>query len=270
MNRPKGRIIVFVLTIFSLFVWTLSSLKADNISFGIASNLPIIDQTVNDGDIVSTSSKGFFLPEAEYDTGIVGVVGLTPAVSININESSSNGSNGSTLKKYPVISSGNALVNVSTRNGIIRKGDLITTSKTKGVGMKADKSGYVLGSALEDFDSTNKDEIKKINVSVNIHYYASKASNTSSKISDLFKLSAIATTEEPITAFKYIMAALVVIISFAFGFISFGRLARSGVEALGRNPLAAKLIQVGIIINTVITIAIIAAGLVIGLFILRL
>jgi hypothetical protein len=266
--RKKAAYLITICSLFFIFIGMSFVANAQEISFGISSNLPIVDNEVRDGDIIVTSSQGFFVSTKEYDTGIVGVATLNPAVSINIGDTVQTDSNTS-LKKYPVISSGNALVNVTASNGSINKGDLITASKIKGVGMKGARSGYVLGSALEDYIPANKDDIGKINVAINIHYYASKAANTSSSLSDIFKLSAIATTEEPLKVFKYVLAALVVISSFVFGFLSFGRLARAGIEALGRNPLAGKIIQMGIIINTIITVAIIAAGLVIGLFILR-
>lgn len=259
------------LTLFLIFGFFSPIIKAnqDQISFGISSNIPILDTNVQDGTIVVTSTQGFFISSAQYDTGIVGVTALSPAISINVTEPELPSEGEQSVKKYPVIASGNALVLVSTVNGPIRKGDLITTSSKKGIGMKATKSGYVLGSALEDFESDDQNTVKKINVSINIHYYASKASRTDSRLADIFKLSALATVEEPISVFKYIMSAIVVITSFILGFMSFGRVAKSGIEALGRNPLASKSIQLGIIINTVITIAIIATGLLIALFILR-
>jgi hypothetical protein len=271
MQKISAILTTVVLFVVFLFGMAILPASAEDISFGISSNLPILDSNVQDGSIVVTSSQGFFIASHEYDTGIIGVATLSPAVSINVednplvqNESNSNAT------KYPVISSGNAVVTISTANGNISKGDLITTSSTKGVGMKATKSGYVLGSALEDYSSDDTSKVGKVNVSINIHYYASKASTTTSKLSDIFKLSAVASTEQPLTVFKYLIAAIVVILSFIFGFMSFGRSAKAGIEALGRNPLAGKLIQIGIIINTVITVAIIAAGLLMALFILRL
>ncbi|MGI5826506.1 MAG: hypothetical protein ACOX50_03780 [Patescibacteria group bacterium] len=86
---------------------------------------------------------------------------------------------------------------------------------------------------------------------------------------DILKLSSLATYEEPRTVFKYVMAALVVVLSFVLGFLSFGRVASRGIEALGRNLLAGKMIQFGIIVNVAITIAIVASGLGVALFILR-
>ena len=52
-----------------------------------------------------------------------------------------------------------------------------------------------------------------------------------------------------------------VVASFVFGILHFGKMAKSGVEALGRNPLAAKTIQFGILLNVLIAIVIMALGL---------
>jgi F0F1-type ATP synthase membrane subunit c/vacuolar-type H+-ATPase subunit K len=72
------------------------------------------------------------------------------------------------------------------------------------------------------------------------------------------------------TVFKYFIAALIVFASFFFGFYIFGRVAGKGVEALGRNPLASKMIEMGIVMNVVITVVIILSGLGLALVILRL
>jgi len=66
-----------------------------------------------------------------------------------------------------------------------------------------------------------------------------------------------------------VVAAFIVIISFIFGFLSFSRVAARGVEALGRNPMAKKTIQLGILLNVIITLGIIVAGLLLATAILK-
>lgn len=51
------------------------------------------------------------------------------------------------------ICTGIAYVKCNNENGMIKKDDFITTSAQKGAGMKAVKSGFVLGVALEDASS---------------------------------------------------------------------------------------------------------------------
>lgn len=231
----------------------------DDISLGIA-NYFTIQGSVKDGDIIAFTNKGYFQSKVAYDPSIIGVVTSNPAVSLSIQGSGKN--------SYPVSSAGNVEVNVSNTNGNIKKGDLITTSSIPGVGIKADKTGYVIGTALSDFVG-EKNEVGQINVALNLHY-AYSGSKTISSLKDILNLSLLATYESPSAVFKYVVAGIVIVLSALLGFLSFGRTANTGVEALGRNPLAGKMIQLGIIINVVVTVAIIGAGLLIAVFIIRL
>jgi hypothetical protein len=256
-----------LLPIASLFfLWlitaTFSPVLADgDVSLGIANYLPVQGSNIKNGDIVSFTNKGYFLSKTEYDSTVIGVVTTNPAVSLNIENGSKN--------NYPVASSGTVTVNVSTQNGAIKKGDIITTSKISGIGMKASKSGFVLGNALEGYSSSNPKEVGQINVALNIHYAYSNSTSANS-IKDIFNLSLASAANSPSAFFKYIIAAIVIVLSFVLGFLSFGRVANTGIEALGRNPLAGKMIQLGIIFNVFITIAIIGAGFAMAFLIIRL
>lgn len=232
--------------------------QQNDTSFGVAYFVPVKDKEIKDGDIVSFTKKGYELTKTEYDPFVVGVVSLHPAVVFNV-----DGNNDT-----PIISTGNAFVNVSTVNGTIKIGDTLTTSSIKGVAMKSTKSGYVLGSANESFDSKNPNEVKKISITLNIHYITLNPKPVNN-LFDVFNLTALATYEQPTTVFRYFLAGFIVILSFVFGFVSFGRVASRGVEALGRNPLAGRMIQFGIFLNVLITIAIIIAGLGIAYVILK-
>jgi len=169
----------------------------------------------------------------------------------------------------PIISYGEVYMLVSARDGAIKKGELLTTSTIPGVAVKALKSGYVLGSALEDFDSSDGEKIEKIAVDLNLHYFNSKSPFPGS-LTDIFKIVVLPTKEGPTALFKYIVAALVVLGSFTLGFLTFGRTAAKGVEALGRNPAAGRIIHLGIFMNVTIVVAIVLAGLAVALLILRL
>ncbi len=105
-------------------------------------------------------------------------------------------------------------------------------------------------------------------VSINIQYVSPQKSVNRS-LFDIFKLSTIAKYENPIMVFRYVIAAVVVVLSFVLGFALFGRIAGKGIEALGRNPLASKIIQFGIAVNVLITIAIIAAGIGLAMLIIK-
>lgn len=256
--------VIFFLLFFSVFSFLFhlgsNAYAADNQSFGIANYLPISDTNVKDGDIVSFSPKGYFLSKTEYDAFAVGVVTFHPAISIEVKGDTTT---------YAVVSTGDTSINISLANGPIKKGDPITTSKIRGAGMKSTKFGYIIGVALDNFSSTNKKEIKKIPVRLNLHYYITQSA-VNSGFMDVFNLSALATYQEPLKAFQYVVAAVVVIISLLMSFFLFARTANKGIEALGRNPLASKTIQTGILLNVSIAITIVVAGLIIGFIVLRL
>jgi len=103
---------------------------------------------------------------------------------------------------------------------------------------------------------------------LNIHF-ATLNVKLGDNLLDIFKLSSLATYEQPMTVFKYFVAALIIFASFFFGFFVFGKVAGKGVEALGRNPLAGKMIEMGIVMNVIITVVIILSGLGLALVILR-
>ncbi|NTU46075.1 hypothetical protein HGA88_00420 [Candidatus Roizmanbacteria bacterium] len=255
---------VSLVSILLLFVFTglvyARNISAQNTSLGVASYVQINGKNVEDGMIISSTATGFIPSKRAYDGTIAGVITNHPAVSFQID---------TTTGKFALVSSGNSYVLVSGANGAIKKGDLITTSTTPGVGMKVKKAGYVLGTALEDFGPTKSTDVKRIGVNLNIHLYTTQTS-VQSHLLDIFNLSAIAAIEEPLSAFKYVISGLVVVLSCVLGFFSFGRVAAKGVEALGRNPLAARMIQLGIAFNVLLTIMITGAGIFVAILILRL
>lgn len=257
------RLAFFLSLIFAFAIFFTKVNFAKEADFGIAQYLPIEDKKVRPGDIVSSTNQGFFLAIKAYDQKMVGVVSDKPAISFDIFQTGSN------IKRYQVVSAGTAAVNVSTLNGPIKKGDLVTSSSLPGVGMKATKTGFVLGSALEESKSTDAKEIRKINVVLNLRT-ASAQTTVKTHLIDLGNLSALALLEDPLEAFRYILAALVVLAAVVFGFYAFGRVASRGVEAIGRNPLAARTIQFGVVMNVFITIAIIGVGIVVAILILTL
>src|SRR5206468_32529 len=138
-----------------------------------------------------------------------------------------------------------------------------------GVAVKAVKSGYVLGNALEDDSNPDPKKIDKIAVELNLHYFNNKPTFPGS-LTDIFKLALLPTKDSPNAIFKYIVAAIVVLGSFVLAFLTFSRTAAKGVEALGRNPAASKIIHLGIIFNVAIVIVIVLAGMTVAFLILRL
>jgi F0F1-type ATP synthase membrane subunit c/vacuolar-type H+-ATPase subunit K len=228
-------------------------------TLGVARMIAIKDKSVKNGHIISSTDKGAILSNLSYDPQVLGVVSRDAAIILN-----STGETG-----VPVISVGTVYILVSAKEGSIKKGDLITTSTIPGVAVKALKSGYVLGTALEDYDSKNPQQADLIAAELNLHYFNSK-STLAGTLSDILKIALLPTKDSPTPIFKYIVAAVVVLGSFVLGFISFGRTAAKGVEALGRNPAASRIIHLGIIFNVGIVVVIVFSGLTVAFLILRL
>ncbi len=67
-----------------------------------------------------------------------------------------------------------------------------------------------------------------------------------------------------------LLADIVAIASFLFGFSIFGKITGSGIQALARNPLARSSIQINIIIEFILNIGIIIFGIIVSYFILTL
>jgi hypothetical protein len=200
-----------------------------------------------------------------YDKTIAGVLTSNPALELSFSDETDT---------WPILSTGIAQVKVTSENGPIKYGDLVTTSTLPGIGMRADKSGFILGVAQADYSSDNKDAIGEVPVDLNVKFAFSTDSPQSEKIGsrlvDVLRLSSIATLERPTEVFKYVLSALITIAALLFSFFSFARTARNGTEALGRNPLASTNIFFGMIMNILLSIVILGAGLGAAYFIVRL
>ena len=225
---------------------------------GAANSVVISGGNPTEGSIISLKENGYKISNIAYDSNIYGVVTESPAIYL--------GDPADTASK-PVVTSGTVSVLVSSQNGDIKTNDFITSSAVPGVGQKADKSGMVLGTALEDYSNTDTAASGKILVDFNPHFNTG-SSNTKAGIVELIRSASDPTVFTQLTSLRYILASLIVVISFAVGFIYFGRVARSGVEALGRNPLAGRAIQFGIVFNLILMVAIMLVGLTIAYFIL--
>jgi len=228
-------------------------------SAGVAYSVNISDTGVKDGSIISSTSKGYQLSRVAYDPAIIGVVSDNPALDIqSVNRNSST---------KEIISSGNAYVLVSTSNGSISKNDYITSSGTAGIGQKASIDGFVLGVAQEAYTSSNPTALGKILINVSPHYNANFIA-TQTNLVESIKTAIGSPFLSPLTTLRYLLAGLVALLAFILGFVYFGRVVKTGVEALGRNPLAKNAILLSIVFNLFTTIVIMAIGLGISYLIL--
>lgn len=255
MGRKQIKIIILLFVIcleFSAsYLWPAWTSLAQT-SQSVAISIPVTGD-VREGSIVCTDSiesKVYSPCTREYDSNMTGVVSPTASVSFD------DGLPGSVL----VTSSGNTHVLVSSINGNIKKGDYVTSSKTPGVGQLAKKSGYVLGTALADYSSDDAQSTGLLLVNLSPRPAVLTAGARNNLMQLIFE-GVSGAFESPLAALRYVIAGILVVVSFIFGLLHFGKMAKSGVEALGRNPLAAKTIQFGIMLNVLIAIVIMGIGL---------
>lgn len=248
----------FLLIAICYLIFGVSPAKAQNLT-GVALAVPMKNTAVQNGDIVCSLQDGYDLCNVDYDSAIYGVIDDNPVASITSNAAGTN----------LVVSTGNVQVRVSAGNGDIKTGDFITSSTIAGVGQKATHNGYVMGIAQEDYAPGDKAQVGLIAVSLSIHPTAVIA-DTKTNLLETFRQGLTSAVINPLAVLRYVTAALVVISAFVLGFIFFGRTAGIGLEAIGRNPLATRTIQINIIFNILLFIVIVGVGLGISYLILTL
>lgn len=215
------------------------TINSQNIAGSIGVPITIEAEDIEDGDIVSFINNKYRLSSEPFDSRVFGVVSLSSPITIGIEGAQ---------EITPVTSAGRAFIRVSALNGEIKSGDSITTSVIPGIGVKATGYGYIIGVALADFDSVNPEKIGKIPAMINI------------RVSSPFTVF----ETSPRLALRYILGFLIAAGSIIIGFTYFGKVARTGVEAVGRNPLAARLVEFSVFLNLFLTLGIIAVGAVIA------
>jgi len=134
----------------------------------IAEEYPVSDPSIEAGDVVSVSSTGQIgKSQSAYDEKIIGVISSQPAINLGLNNWSEESSSTSSTNRKSVALAGRVPVKVTTKNGEIKPGDLLTSSDIPGVAMKATEPGRVIGVALEslsdpDFENCGIENSLKI------------------------------------------------------------------------------------------------------------
>ena len=224
---------------------------------GIATYIQIKAKNIPAGSIVKFTPDGYKLSDTPYETSVFGVVVKDPAISLEAEDMPN---------AKPVVSSGKAYVRVSNKNGNLKPGDLITTATDPGVGQKATENGYVIGTALEEYKDSN---VGLVLTQLNITFNGASGENATNLLSS-FRLALSSPYLTPLNALRYIFAAVIVVIALFMSISYFGRVANTGVEALGRNPLAGRTITVGIVINISLGVGILILAVIVSYLVLTL
>lgn len=254
------RKIALIALVIALVLATKPALAADLSGQDVASTFKVADSDAKDGDILVSSNSGLIRTKIPYDSAIFGVLSDKPLVVFRDPEASGTA----------VIRAGVTLVNVNTSNGEIKLGDYVTTSETAGVGMKAIRSGYVLGVAQADFSGG---DVGQVPVAIRIEYAELTTTRNANRLFELLGASFLANAKNPEkfgTIVRYILAGLVILGSLIFGFVTFSRSIPKGIEAIGRNPLAKNTIYLSMALNLGLVVLVGILGIVGALLILRL
>ncbi len=242
----------------------------------VTSVYDIADKDTAEGDIVKATDQGLIRTTLGFDNKIFGVVADQPLLVYRTTEATGE------AQTKPVVRSGIAQVNVTSLNGPIKYGDYITSSSVAGKGQKASESGYVLGVALAAFDGTGnqtvdgpkgKVAVGKIPVAIRIEYAEISNPRFITRLFSFVGTAFLENINDPKKfgdTVRFVAAAMVVLLSFTFGFLTFSRSILKSIEAIGRNPLAKNTIQFSIILNIILLLASGLIGVVASILIIKL
>ncbi len=269
------------LAVFFILVLSFNSVFAQIKSdFGVAYSYKIIDENVEYGDIISyDKEKGLlYSSKKDADKNMFGVVVEDPILLFRTDGEG----------RMPIVQSGKVLVNVTTINGPIKKGDYISSSAISGKGKKASlEDGYVLGFALESFgDGLKVQEGKivsgKVLVMVGIEEKKNKENLENSLKIPLFNSDEnkglgkdsgggnSLNSKSGVNTIKYTVAAIVAIAFIFIALRNFMTVVNKGVVSVGRNPLAKSSVWSIVVLNTIIALVISVIGIFLSLIIISL
>ncbi|MEN9328200.1 MAG: hypothetical protein RI947_1008, partial [Candidatus Parcubacteria bacterium] len=107
-----------------------------------------------------------------YDANIIGIYSTSPYQTFG-HDIRDQGQNA-----VPVALSGRVPIKITTENGPIKAGDLLTSSSTPGAAMKATQPGVVVARALEDYNNTDTHAVGKIMSFINVTWHDPQLSVT--------------------------------------------------------------------------------------------
>jgi len=245
---------VLITSFIMLFLSLSGRVHAQNISLTLI--VEDVPSGPTNGLIVIQDGAQYKLSSVRADTRMIGIITDTPSFS---------GRKSTNSKAFYVNGSGTSVVRASNINGKITKGDYLTSSDIKGVAIRTIDPEFTIGVAQEDFDSADG----LVRIDIKPSFFQGNSSVNRSLI-NVIRSGTQSFTLSPINSLRYVLAAIIGIASFLFGFSIFSKISGTGIQALGRNPLARKTIEFNIIIEFILNLGIIVFGLVISYFILTL
>jgi len=272
-----NKLLYLAIIICILFTESLVTVKvfAQAPLFNIATTFEIADQSAVDGDIMSITEDKSALVRTDKtgDDKMYGVLVADPQMVYRTRET------------IPLARSGTAKVNVTTMGGDIKVGDYITSSTIPGKGQKArELSGYMIGVALANFSKENGTPADNAEAVYQGKVLVAVGIGPASPILIRATGGLLGTIRQIVNAIFYnigaskqierlirlILAAILVLMVIYISYRTFGKNITTGMEAIGRNPLAKNSIQAMITLNIVLIFVISLGGVILALVIISL
>jgi len=234
----------------------------------------VVRGDVSNGDLVSYDAEtGTCHPsKLPADEMMYGVVVFDPVMYLDDPNIDAEGT--------PVVRYGEVVVNVTTINGAIQAGDLITTSFVAGKGQRIDRDegAYVIGFALENMTTTPGEtfevdgitvQVGTVPVALRIGPYVTKQGAefvATSTVNGILASQGIDPDEgvDYFRMFRFVLGAMVAVGSVLLATRRFGDAFSQSVISVGRNPLAQSRIRSMLLWNTLLIIIISCIGLGVG------
>ncbi|MBU0650092.1 hypothetical protein KKG63_02735 [Patescibacteria group bacterium] len=257
-GRRSSPVLIPIILMALTYLLIVQQQALASMARGISVALPNSPENVKVGSIIAHQGSEFVLSATPYDTEIFGVIVEQSSISLY---------DPAQEPLHLVMQSGEAQVLVSNANGDIKNGDYITSSDQAGVGQKADKPGFVLGKAMEDFTPAGNNEPSLLWITIEPRN--SFTSNTvKTNLLETLRSGAISPLLNPVESLRYILAALIAAATFIIGFTTFGKSSGKTIEAMGRNPLAGGSIKTAMVFNTILSFGVMLVGLALAYLIL--
>jgi hypothetical protein len=234
-------------------------------SVGISIVMKSSDRSdIKTGLIVAKDPEEHYLTRSYQDPNIAGVIAEKTDFLYTT---------GATSGRTTIAIDGVARVWVSNAYGPIKYGDYLTTSTQAGVGVKALENGSVIGYALEVPPEGAEPHLINVQLAISDSWTGvtgdenalTQSGNTLSRVFANIEREA----SQSSNSFMYVIVIVILISASIFGFLTFGKIAVNGINAMGRNPLAKAAIIKTILINSFITLLFTLGSLMIVFFLLR-
>ena len=246
-TRAQRRLIPVIL-VCGVILGVRPALATGAISQGFST-----DDTTVTGSLMDLQSKAqgvVELANSDRANQLIGVVGNKSLIELGDS------------KQIQVVTSGLAVALVSDINGSITTGDRITASPISGIGMKATKSTVVVGTAQAAMSASTDSKKQQITdkkgashtvtvatipIQVNVTYFVANDDRLSPLVPSFLQSLGDAIAGQNVSALRVALGFLALLLGFVLVIFILYAAIRSGIVAIGRNPLAQGAVRRGLL-----------------------